>query len=238
MMTRRSFVLAALGAVPVLGADNWNKKPEEWSDKDIQKLLTNSPWAKDATVNFDMQGMGGGPPGGMGGPPGGGMGGPPGGGMGGPPGGGMGGPPGRGMDGPPGMPEIHALVRWESALPIRAALKEASESKSNQYVIRVTGLRTMPRRDSGGQGPNPADMQARMKEATRLERKGKDPIPASSAARDETGNSLSLLFTFEAESDPIQLKDKEVVFVTRMGLLQMKAKFVLKDMVYQGKLEL
>lgn len=136
------------------------------------------------------------------------------------------------------MPEIHALVRWESALPIRTALKKESESKSNQYVIRVTGLPTMPRRDSGRQGPNPADMQARMKKATRLERKGKDPIPASSAAMDETVESPSLLFTFEAESDPIQLKDKEVVFVTSMGPLQMKAKFALKDMVYLGKLEL
>ena len=49
--------------------------------------------------------------------------------------------------------------------------------------------------------------------------------------------SGSIMFYFPR--DPaITLADKEVVFVTRMGPLALKAKFPLKNMVYQGKLDL
>jgi hypothetical protein len=75
VLTRRVFALGGLGAIPLLGADAWSKKPSEWSDKDIQKILTKSPWAKEATValNFAGGGLDGAPGGGRGG----GIGGPP-----------------------------------------------------------------------------------------------------------------------------------------------------------------
>jgi hypothetical protein len=263
MITRRNLVLAGVGALPLFGAaDFWNKKkPSEWSEKEIQTLLTKSPWAKDASVEFDMQGMEGGRGGGMGGP-GGGMGGPPGGGMGGPPGGGMGGPPGGGMGGqggmggPPGggmgggnMPEMHVRIRWESAMPIRAASKtEAAEQAANTYVISLSGMPAMGGRrrrseqtqdEGGGQGrPDPAAMQARMKDATRLERKGKDPIAPVRVEMKENEESRETWFYFEGGGQPIDLADKEVTFVTRLGPMRIRAKFTLKDMVYQGKLEL
>ncbi len=77
MITRRNLILTGAGVLPLFAAaDFWNrKKPSEWSEKEVQTLLTKSPWAKDASVEFNMQGMEGGPGGGMGGPPDGGMGG-------------------------------------------------------------------------------------------------------------------------------------------------------------------
>lgn len=240
ILTRRVFALGGLGTVPLLSADVWNKKPSEWSAKDIQKILTKSPWAKEATVALNLAGggmdnaPGGGRGGGMGGPPGG-MGGPPGGGgMGGPPGG----PPG-GMDGGGGAPQFHAVVRWESALPIRLALKKEDERRLDQYLITVTGFPiTGMRQPDGGSQPVSAQAQNRMKEGARLERKGKDPIPASAAEMIETGGSRVMQFVFRAGSDPIQAQDKEVQFVASVGPMQIKARFTLKEMVYEGRLEL
>jgi len=235
VLTRRVFALGGLGAMPLLSADVWSKKPSEWSDKDIQKILTKSPWAKEATVALNLTGggMDGGRGGGMGGPPGGGMGGPP-------PGGGMGGPPG-GMDGPGagGGPQLHAIVRWESALPVRLALKKEDELSRDQHLITVTGFpETGRRQPDGASQPVSTQAQNRMKEGARLERKGKDPISASSAEMAEIGGSRVMQFVFRAGSDPIQAQDKEVQFVASVGPMQIKARFTLKEMVYEGKLEL
>ena len=42
------FVFAAAGS---LAADFWQKtKFTEWSDKDVQKMMTDSPWAKSFSV--------------------------------------------------------------------------------------------------------------------------------------------------------------------------------------------
>lgn len=102
MITRRIAILG-LGFGPTLATrgfapgEFWNdKQPSEWSEKDIQHLLTKSPWAKEATAEMNLPNMGG-PEGGGGrggGVSGGRMGGP---GMGGP---GMGGP---GMEGSGGL---------------------------------------------------------------------------------------------------------------------------------------
>jgi hypothetical protein len=70
-MTRRQAILglvlgSSLAAWGAPAADFWNdKQPGEWAEKDVQRLLTKSPWAKDASVEMDFGGMGG--PG-MGGP--------------------------------------------------------------------------------------------------------------------------------------------------------------------------
>ena len=163
------------------------------------------------------------------------------GGMGGPPGGGMGGPPG-GMNGPGaggGPPQLHAIIRWESALPIRLALKKEDELSRDQYLITVTGFpETGRRQPDGGSQPVSAQTQNRMKEGARLERKGKDPIPAASAEMAETGASRAMQFLFRAGADPIEAQDKEVQFVASVGPMQIRAKFALQEMVYEGKLEL
>jgi hypothetical protein len=231
MFTRReALILTLIGTIAKAADFLKDKKPSEWSDKDIEKLLTRSPWAKDATVSFNMAGMEGGP-GGMrgGGPPGGGMGGPPGGGMGGPPGGAGGGPGGG------GMPEFHAIVRWESAAPVRAARK-SQVATDGQYVISVTGLPLGPR--TNGNQPDRTELLTRLEGLTDLERKGKDSIPCSRADMSQAEDSNSLVFHFDAGLAPIRPEDKEIIFNTKMGPLQVKAKFVLKEMMFEGKLAL
>ena len=82
-------------------------------------------------------------------------------------------------------------------------------------------------------------MQQRIKDATRLERKGKDPIAPAQVEIGQSSDGRSIMmFLFPKGSQPIELADKEVSFLTAMGPMKVKAKFVLKDMVVNGKLEL
>ena len=218
-MNRYLFVLAC-GAVLAFAADPWkDKKPADWSDKDAQRVLTGSPWAKSVSAEMDFSRMGGGGFGGGGGMRGGGGGGGMrgggggGGGMGGPGGGGGGmgeGPGGGGMGGPGGgMEAPKFVVRWESAMPVREAAAKSedpvaakiAELAKEYYVVSVSGTRMMGGGPGGGQRPqqDPSrmqDMQKRMIEATSLKRKGKDPIVPTSVqmVRGEKGMRTVFLF--------------------------------------------
>src|ERR1039457_966547 len=99
MITRRLLIRGALSSaaaafiIPARAAKGefWNdKQADAWSASEIEKLLSRSPWAKEADVDLDLDGFAGAPP--DGGPPGGFPGG-------GPPGGGFpgGGPMGGGQ---------------------------------------------------------------------------------------------------------------------------------------------
>src|SRR5580692_7354985 len=54
-MTRREVLMMSLAAAPALcssATEFWNeKKPEDWTDEEIQELLTRSPWAKEGAVS-------------------------------------------------------------------------------------------------------------------------------------------------------------------------------------------
>jgi len=229
MPTRREVLLIGLGleALAHASGEFWNDKtPGEWSDKEIERLLTKSPWAREASAEMNFSGMsapdsggrGGGMPGGRGG-------GPP---MG---GGGPGGPGG-------GMPNMKATVRWESAEPVREASKRQFPSDpQGSYVTAVSG--SMPRggagRESAGRVP-PQNMIQGLRETTVLQRKGGNaiaPVHIETASGDGT-----VLFDFPNDAGPISPHDKEVLFRTRMGPFELKVKFVPKEMRYRGKLAL
>ena len=153
-------------------------------------------------------------------------------------------PGGRGgMEGPPDM---KAIVRWDSAQPIREATKkDAPEEEKGVYLISVTGMPMMQgrRRRGGDDAPENAEerrkaMAERMKESTRLERKGKDPMHASSVEFIEESQGGGMQFRFVSDDPPITLADKQVTFVTRMGPFELKVKFPLKEMMYRGQLAL
>ena len=78
----------------------------------------------------------------------------------------------------------------------------------------------------------------RLKERTAIERKGKAPIRPEKVELIEAGNLRVPVFFFLRSADPIVAEDKDIVFHTRYGAMDLKAKFILKDMVYKGKLEL
>ena len=258
-MNRRSLMLL-MGSVGWLkAADPWKeKKAAEFTPEDVQKLASKSPWSKEATVSMQMPSGGPGAGGGGGGRGGGG------GGMAGGGGGGMGGGGGRGGGGGGGegagglgggggamgggMPQIKVTVRWESAqMIIDASKRQRSKEAQAYYILSATGLPMMGQgRGQGGQekkaAPSPEErrnaMVARMKESTMLERKGKDPIYPERVEILEGNNARLFVFLFPKEEQAITMGDKEVVFHSKLGAMDLKAKFSLKEMMYEGKLEL
>ncbi len=152
-------VIAAVTAGVLYGANFWEKKDfKAWTEKEVQKILFNSPWAKSLSVPvgppmaaMPRGGRRGGGMGGGGGIPGGGGGIEGGGGGGGMPGGGR-----RGGMGPdmPMERTVKVLFRWISALPVRQAIarsrfgdeldgEEAGKIlnlQDNRYILAVSGL--------------------------------------------------------------------------------------------------
>ncbi len=244
--------LLGVGAAILMAADFWEKKKfTEWSDKEVQKMLTNSPWARAVDIPLAGPSLGGGSRrgrGGMGGGmPGGGMpGGMGGGGMEGE-GGGMGGRGmGGGMDVPQAVPTMRVHVRWMSALPMRQAVArmrfgpEAGASaeaarllnfQEQRYVVSVAGL---PGRMAQ------ADLE-KFKELAALKIKGKEPLRANLVQGQREDNRVNLYFSFPKARQggyDITLADKEVEFELKLRAMEISRKFKLKEMVYGGKLEL
>ena len=198
-------------------------------------------------------GGGGGYPGGGGGYPGGGGGYPGGGGMGYPGGGGMGGGRmGGGRRGAPSsMPvQYKATVRWESAKPIQQALKTPLlEPLASAYVISVSGVPVVqPGRQHSDDGDSETTVSKglsdevldRIKNLTYLEPKGKSPAQPSVVQKGSISSSgtPTLLFGFPRDVLQLSAGDREVTFTTKLGLVEVKAKFNLKDMMYHNELAL
>ena len=200
-------------------------------------------------------GGGGGYPGGGGGYPGGG------GGMGGPRIGGMGG--GRGGMGGPGMggggmgggrgrrgggpsQAFQGTVRWESAKPVLEALKAPlPDTFANHYVIGVSGFPMMSGRprseDDDNRDSTAQASEARLdnlKSLTFLKPKDKEGEQPGLVLQQPSSGGGTYLFGFSKEMMALTAADKEVTFTTRIGRLDVKAKFNLKEMLYRGDLAL
>src|SRR5579883_1407503 len=222
-MTRRTAILTTL-AVPIWAASGkpfWDEKePETWTDEERQQILTNSPWARPAQVHTDTG------PGGLTGR-----------------GSTMANTRGRRAAGP-GIPspsgsgpigKYEAIVRWESAKPVREANRNQSkDDPAASYILFVSGdLPMLGRRSNDESESEFAQRLEMLKQYTKLEKRG-DPIYLTRIAY--VGNS-GTLFYFE-RNDLIRLDDHQVTFVTKLGPVDVKAKFMLKEMMYRGKLEL
>jgi hypothetical protein len=244
-------------AVCLWAADFWQAKPfADWNDKDVQKMITNSPWAKSISVAMSgpTASMPGGAVAGAGGD-------------GTDPakpisegGGGRGGRGGAAAVTPAGGGGASGdvVLRWQSALPVKQALarvkygaeattsteaKEALDRQETAYVIVASGgaLRSAFRGD-------PEAIRKALIDQTRLSVKGKEPLkPAdvqvgtsgAGGARGRGGPppAIEIYFLFP-KSTPLTVDDKEVEFATKIGDLALKNKFQLKNMVFNGKLEL
>jgi hypothetical protein len=223
-MTRRTAVLLGL-ALPALASppdEFWNEKaPKDWTEDERKQLLTNSPWAREATTKYNLGAYGLGMMG-------------------------VGGTGRRGgrttanpgaasdnRDAPPLPKRYDSVVRWESALPVREAKRaKPPDDAASNYILCVTGNLPMLGRASDDESDDEYSQRLDMlKEQTKLEKKG-DPIYLDHVAYSKDG----ALFYFERGE--LTLHDGSVTFVTTLGPLDVKCKFALKEMMYRGKLEL
>lgn len=232
-----------------LAASAWQKDdPAQWTSEDVYKLLNDSPWSKSVQVAVSMRAYGDESPRGGGGtwgegiPGGAGRGGW--GGMGGP---GMGGPGmGRGRRGYPGSEQGPAVtVRWVSALPVRLAEAKSAGGSTDaepakpmdQYVIAVIGMPRSGFAPKGSENSSEDDDKYvdHLKTITVLsyghERLSPDKVMLNQ------GRDARTLFYFD-KTDPITLKDKDVDFRISSDRMEIRRKFPVKEMEFQGKLEL
>jgi hypothetical protein len=239
-------ILLTLGLC-LCAADFWQTKPyTEWSDKDIQKIETNSPWAKQVPVALPAGGGGGSSKRGKGGGnaselegAGNGISG--------------GGNAGRnagiqdvggGVDAGGGA-ALTVTLSWRTALPIREATakqkygaeaatsadaKKMIEEPQKFYAILLTGLPGRVLR--GGD-----KLKESLLQGTSLTVKGKDPIQPTDVQTGGNEQRAVMLFLFP-KTVPLTLDDKDVEFSSKVGSLMVKQKFHLKDMVFDGKLDL
>ena len=207
-----SGVVLLAGAV-LAAADFWEETEfTAWSDKDVEQMMNDSPWAKRLTVRFPRtpRESRGGRFGGF--------------------------RPGT------STPQTRLVIQWQSAQPIRQAMvrgrieqggtvdPEAQvflDQSSPGYVVVVTGLPGQ----FGRLTP-----EALMAEA-RLERKGKSPIVPVQAQPQRAGRGVAIVYFFPKD-DAIVLEDKEVEFITKVGGVTIKKEFTLEDMVFNDQLEL
>ncbi len=239
MRSRFAFMLLA-AVTTLLGADFWDAKPfTEWSEKEVNKVMGDSPWAKATTSAVDLNRLRDMPMAQGGGdemPPSAG-------------GGGRAGRGGRGGGGGGGVlpPMVELMVRWHSAMTVRQALvrgqfgdkagsaPEAAEFLSrpfNHYVLAVTRL---PMRYF--QRVDPKEFQKMLAEAATLHLKGSDPLKPNDVQFQSSQQSLTIFFAFPRDRQ-ISLDDKEVEFQAEIGPLKIKRKFKLTEMVRDGKLDL
>jgi hypothetical protein len=212
MNTRRSF-LNGFFAFPLFAADFWQaKKPSEWSEKEVHKILTDSPWAHSVSVvsGKAVKRAGGNSGGGLGtgtssrGTSGGrnnpnmGMGGTS------PRGTGGGGNSGGGS-----KPTVEVQIRWSSAKPVKLAKArsqfgmEADSRKEvadmvNQdeksYIVTVDGLPPLVAR--GGA----AKLKSSLTKRCALVCKGKPDLTPSDVEVSEGGGGYGALVRFPKDT--------------------------------------
>jgi hypothetical protein len=221
-----------LASAAVAAADFWQEKAfTDWSAPQIEKLLSDSPWAKKVTIvtgSLREQGPGGGFDSGSAGLGGG----------------------GGSRDADPGSGEFQGLRRitvtvvWSSALPIRQALlrrqagpeaitadqQQRLEENEPFYSVTVVGL--------------PSSVTAKVgtldevKTISGLTPNRKERIaPEEIRVFPHADRSVRVEFLFP-KSYALALEDKEVEFTTKLGDADIVKKFKLSDMAVRGRLAL
>jgi hypothetical protein len=155
---------------------------------------------------------------------------------------------GNGNGYPTSEQAIPVTVQWESALPVRlaeakmtgGAADPAALKPLKEYVIAVIGLPKSgfgAQRSAGGSGDEGDDAQAadHLKVMTVLS-VGHERLNPTKVELNQ-GRDARTVFHFE-KSEPITLKDKDAEFRITADRMEIRKKFALKDMAYQGKLEL
>ena len=230
----RSKLVATAGVWLLIGAglvaaDFWVEKDfTTWSDKEVSKMLDDSPWAKQVRIIVS-----GGLAEGQGPqliPQGAGV---------------TGGQPSRATQFDR-IQRAEVTVTWASAQPIKQASvlqafglgapisaggQQVLDRSEPAYVVIVTDL---PMAFSWLAGTGEV-----LKSETVLLRKDRTPIAPVDIRLFNSAETQSLTLVVQfPRTDPITLDDKDVEFITKLGADEIKKKFKLSDMVFAGQLAL
>lgn len=221
----KKLALISLGATAVLlAADAWTKAPGDWNEKDVSQILENSPWADRMSVETGQRGNIG------------------------------------NADDAKGMVQGNlttpVIVMWRTALPIRQAMaKQAPAADSgeepNVSVVLLTGIPGMFRQDASNAEKMTADTVLKVKgkpdlHPTEIQVAGgaapaAGPAPAAKGKGKGGfgggGGNFNVVVVFPKNAG-LSVDDKEAEFITKIGKMNIRKKFKLKDMVYNGKLEM
>jgi hypothetical protein len=243
----KPIVLFCLSAAPLLAADFWESKPfPEWSDKELQRIMTNSPWARPVTATMmpvrvpqRQEPLTSGLPDPSNPAPGTSDPGLP---------GGNAGRSGLGETaGVSGLATLPVQIRWISALPIKQAqmrskygkqaatapeAKKFLEQAPALYIVAVAGIPGFVVSAGGGDAARES-----IAKSTTLTVKGKEPLRPVAIQFVPAGPNVDVIVGFERKTE-ITLEDQEVELTSMIGAVNVKTKFKLKDMVVKGKLEL
>ncbi len=215
-----------LAGATLMAADFWEERPfTEWSDKDVEKMLTDSPWAQEVRIVVGNLSEAALPTGAQ-----------------------------------PAIPEDcgtgqfgnirrHEIaIAWTSALPIKQALvrraigqgaavppesQQALDLVEPYYAVTLFGL------------PPALRILGSMRDAlmtdTLLKLDEGEPIAPEDVRlfQDADTGMIRVLYLFpKTDAVTIELDDEEVEFITRLVDSEVKKKFKLENMVFQGQLEL
>jgi hypothetical protein len=224
-------------AVLLMAADaSWKDRPiPGWTEQDAQQILNDSPWTKTTVGNisrmqteFERR-----------------------------EGGNMGQETGVGYDGidqrtksqqmagffgsrvngTSNLPKpLKLQIRWESALPVRAAelkagVVEPPTLAGDGYSIAVYGVPGSYFKD------DPKKLGDPLKKEAFLKREGKEDVKPSSAEVFQREDGLVVVYLFPLSAE-LTKKDGLIQFFARIGRLGVEQYFDAGEMVYQGKLQL
>lgn len=241
------FAQFLLSAMTLFAADFWQaKRFTEWSTKEAQRVLTSSPWTRQATLTIGPAS-----------------------------GGSHSGdrrgasiydnptimrPPDQGQDAAGGAPKqqggnsgdddrqpatapVKLTVQWRSALPVKQALARAKfgaeaatwpearqllESYEPAYVVAVLGI-------AKSLLPGAGTVKQSLTDRTTLTMGGTATPPSDIQFRTSAGG-VDAFFVFPRT--PIAPATKEAEFSIKLAPLNLKERFRLAEMVFKGKLEM
>jgi hypothetical protein len=224
VFSRRDWmVLAGIGVfgIGLYGAntDFWNKKdPSEWTEDEIQILLTRSPWAKEGATMV-KPGARGSSSGGEG--------------VGGVGGYGIGPGPGgrieRQEGGAAAAPPIaQGVVVWESAQAILDARKKPLPKEfKDHYTLSVSGV---PLRQVGDD-----KLFDQLRQFTALQPNNQPPAQPGLVQK-VAGDASAVLLGFSKDVLELSADDKSIHFTTEVGRIVLTTRFDTKEMRYRGHL--
>jgi hypothetical protein len=228
-------VVSVTAALLMASDAPWKDKPiPGWTAQEAEQVLTDSPWAKATVANisrmqteFERR-----------------------------EGGNMGQETGVGYDGidqrtkkqqaagffgsrisgtPNASQPFTLQVRWESALPIRAAELKAGVIEpptlaGEGYSIAVYGVPGSYFKD------DPQKLGAPLRKEASLRREGKDDVKPSSVEVFQREDGLVVVYLFPLSAE-LTKKDGLIEFAARIGRLGLTQYFDAGEMVFQGKLQ-